>query len=340
MSTPTMSDAVSRWDPAPVRFGERDWLDGRTVALIGTACLLAIVLALLSATFLTGATSFTLSRHIALYALVALAQALCLAVRGMNLSLGALGSVCTVLLGLLLDPAFAGMPTMLGVVAVLAAGLAAGLVQGVLIVRLRIDAFIVSLSLMFVFLGLRSGISGGSAYRLPEGFTWLGQSGMLGAIPWLLVLALAVLALAALVLGRTVPGRQFLATGSNPDAARLAGIATDRMIVSAHAVSGLVAAVAAISWASWSGNAAPQTGDDWLIASFAVAIIGGTSLAGGGIPVAGLLAGAAVFTLIKHALVVARINDQYSSTVLGALILLAIVGDRLRERLLGTGWRH
>src|SRR4029077_4215855 len=108
-----------------------------------------------------------------------------------------------------------------------------------------------------------------------------------------------------------------------------------RMIIIAHVLSGGFAALAAIIWASWSGNAAPQTGDDWLIISFAVAIIGGTGLKGSLISPVGILMGAIIFKLIQHCLVIMKINDNYSNTVLGALILLAIVVDRTREKLGG-----
>ena len=96
--------------------------------------------------------------------------------------------------------------------------------------------------------------------------------------------------------------------------------------------SGGFAALAAIVWASWNGNAAPSTGDDWLIISFAVAIIGGTGLKGSQmISPVGILMGAIIFKLIQHSLVILKINDNYSNTLLGGLILLAIVVDRARE---------
>jgi ribose transport system permease protein len=105
------------------------------------------------------------------------------------------------------------------------------------------------------------------------------------------------------------------------------------MTIIAHALSGCFAVLAAIVWASQSGNAAPQTGDDWLIISFAVAIIGGTGLKGNLISPFGILMGAIIFKLIQHALVILKINDNYSNTLLGGLILLAIVVDRAREHL-------
>jgi ribose transport system permease protein len=311
-------------------FGRKDWVSGRTLGLIMFAGVLMIAMALVSPGFLTAQTFFSQSRYVAFYALVALAQAVCLAAGDLNLAVGAVGSVATVLLGLLLSTA--GVPAWGAVPLVLLLGPLTGWWHGWLITRLKIDAFIVTLSMMFVYMGLRSGISGGASYAVPASFWWLGQGSIGGRLPYMVLVLIAVLWSASFLYGHTVLGRRLLATGSNADAARLSGINTRRMVVYAHMLSGTFSVMAAIMWASWSGNAAPQTGDDWLVISFAVAIIGGTGLKGSLISPMGILMGAIIFKLIQHSLVILKINDNYSNTLLGGLILLAIVVDRARER--------
>ena len=96
-------------------------------------------------------------------------------------------------------------------------------------------------------------------------------------------------------------------------------------------LSGFFAALAAVLWASQLGSAAPETGDTWLIISFAVAIIGGTGLNGGVISAFGLFMGAAIFMLIKHGLVEVKANPYFANAFLGLLILLAVAVDRMRE---------
>jgi ribose transport system permease protein len=251
----------------------------------------------------------------------------------MNLAVGAVGSVATVVLGLLIAPDQAGLSAWVAVPIVLLVGPLTGLLNGLVITRLKIDAFVVTLSMMFVYMGLRSGVSGGNAYTVPTSFWWLGQGSVGGWLPYMVLVMLALLAATAFMFGQTVLGRRLLATGSNAEAARLSGIDTRRMVVCAHVLSGCFSVLAAVLWASWSGNAAPQTGDDWLIVSFAVAIIGGTGLRGSLISAPGILMGAIIFKLIQHCLVILRINDNYSNTLLGGLILLAIVVDRAREHL-------
>lgn len=314
-------------------FGQTDWVSSRSLGLILFAGLLMIVMALASTSFLTTETLFSQSRYVAFYVLVAMSQAVCLAVGDLNLTVGAIGSAVTVGLGLMIDPAFAGVAPWLGVPLVFLLGPLAGLINGLIITRLRIDAFIVTLSMMFVYMGLRSGISGGNSYSIPGSFWWLGQGSLWGTIPYMALVMAVVLFAVSYLYRHTVLGRRLLATGSSSDAARLSGINTKRMIVVAHVLSGGFAALAAIMWASWSGNAAPQTGDDWLIISFAVAIIGGTGLRGSLISPFGILLGALIFKLIQHALVIMKINDNFSNTLLGGLILLAILVDRARERL-------
>lgn len=307
---------------------QREWFRGRTNGLIISFTLLFCVLAVASTTFLSGYTMFVLSRQVAFYVLIALAQAVCLVVGGMNLSVGGIGSMATVVLGLCLD-AWRLSPW-LAVPAALAFGCASGFANGWLITRLRIDSFIVTLSMMFLLMGLRSGISGGQPYAVPASFTFIGQSQVLG-LPYVFLIALLVLAAMTLVFRNTVFGRHLLATGSNVHAARLSGIPTDRVIVHANVLSGALAALAAVLWASQLGSAAPETGDSWLIVSFAVAIIGGTGLNGGVISAFGILLGAAIFMLIKHGLVEVKANPYFANAFLGALILLAVAVDRLRE---------
>jgi len=184
--------------------------------------------------------------------------------------------------------------------------------------------------MMFVYMGLRSGISGGEPYGLPQSFTFIGRQKLFG-LSYVFMIVIVVLAGLSYMFRNTVFGRRLLATGGNADAARLSGIDTDRMIVWANTLSGLFASLAAVLWASQRGSAAPETGDAWLIGSFAVAIIGGTGLTGGVISALGIFMGGAIFMLIKHGIVVLKVNDYYANSFLGALILLAIIVDRARE---------
>src|SRR5258707_630745 len=116
---------------------------------------------------------------------------------------------------------------------------------------------------------------------------FIGQSAVLG-VSWVFVLVCLILVATGYMFSYTVFGRQMLATGGKEHAARLCGIATDGIVFRAHMISGFLAALAAVLWASMVGSCAPETGDSWLIGSFAVSIIAGTGLTGGGISCTGI----------------------------------------------------
>ena len=316
----------------------RALIPGRTIGLIIAVGLLFGLIAAYSKTFLTGYTQFVVSRQVAQFVLIALAQAVCLVVGGMNLSVGGIGSLVTVALGLCLDSW--GVSGWIAVPIALTVGCACGLINGLLITIVKINSFIVTLSTMFIFMGLRSGISGGNPYKVPESFTFIGQGGItfewFGAgpqkvIPYFFIITVLVLIAVAYMYRNTVFGRRMLATGGNEDAARLSGIRTGRMIVGANVLSGLLAALAAVLYASELGSAAPETGDSWLIISFAVAIIGGTGLDGGVISALGVLMGGIIYTLIQQGLTEVQANSYYQKVYFGLLVLLTIAIDRGRE---------
>src|SRR5260221_11733159 len=103
------------------------------------------------------------------------------------------------------------------------------------------------------------------------------------------------------------------------------------MVLWAHVISGVLAGLAAVLWTSMIGSAAPETGDTWLIGSFAVAIIGGTGLNGGSISILGIFLGGAIFILIQNGLIDFKANPYFANSFLGGFILLAIILDRILE---------
>ena len=306
----------------------RQFRGGRALGLLFGTIVLFGAIALVSDTFLKPYTMFIIARQIAFSILIALSQAVCLVVGGMNLSVGAIGSMATVILGLCFQEL--KLNAWLAVTITLLFGVVSGAINGLIITRLRINSFIVTLSLMFVYMGLRSGISGGSPYTIPVDFGFIGQSAIFG-VSWVFVLVCLILLATGYMFSHTIFGRHMLATGGNENAARLCGIATDSVVFRAHVISGFLAALAAILWASMIGSCAPETGDSWLIGSFAVSIIGGTGLNGGVISIAGIFLGGAIFVLINYGLIEIKANPYFANSFLGALILLAIVLDRVRE---------
>ncbi len=157
-----------------------------------------------------------------------------------------------------------------------------------------------------------------------------------GPLPEMLLVALPIVIVIAVFFGRMVLGRQMLAYGGNPHAAELSGISASRVVILAHTLSGVLAAVAGMLSVARLQNATPSIGDEWLIASFAAPVIGGAVLTGGHLPVIGTCLGVLVVALINQALVMLAVDPFYVQVLLGLLILGAVGLNRLREARLGT----
>lgn len=303
-------------------------LKRKDMGVVIATALLFLFFAIGADSFFTRYNLFNLSRTAGLSIFIALAQMIVLVVGDMNLSVGAIGGLVVVTAGWAM--ASMGWPPIVAVPLAILVGVIAGFFNGFVITRLKINSFIVTLSTLFIFTGLVTGISKGFPYTdIPKGFQLIGRGSIFG-VPYVFLLALVALAIMAYVFKYTVVGRRILATGGNLEAAQLSGIRTDRIILLAHTLSGLFAAIAAVLWVSRMGSAQPATGGDWLIISFAVAIIGGTALTGGEASMLALFAAAILLTLIKNGLIMFNVNVYFEQTFLGLIILLAVSIDRIR----------
>ncbi|GHV73146.1 ABC transporter permease [Spirochaetia bacterium] len=292
------------------------------VPVIGAALLMAVIFAAASPSFLSSFNVFNMSRTASHYIFLALAQGMALIVGGMNLSIGYIGSMSVVTLGISMQ---SGLPPAAAVLLALLVGSVAGLLNGFLITRLKLNSFVVTLATSFVFQGLTIGISRGMPYnKIPVSYQWLGRGNIFGVIPYMFILALILLALMHFFFRYTVLGRRILATGGNEMAARMSAVNTDRTVLIANIFSGIFAAVAAIAVVSKDGSANPGVGSDWMIYSFAVAVIGGTSLKGGIISPFGLIVSAFLIVFIKNGLVMINANAYFEQVYLGIILLISV----------------
>ncbi|MFW6312329.1 MAG: ABC transporter permease [Spirochaetota bacterium] len=336
MSDHTPRDAGQRGVPRPVT-NLRKAFQRKETPIAGAAVVLFVVFAISSDSFLTPFNIFNVSRNLSFNIFIALGQTFALVVGGLNLSVGAIGGLSTVTVGLMVSTL--GLPSWLAVITALAVGLLAGFINGILITKLKLNSFIVTLSTTFIFTGLVYGISRGYPYTdIPEQFSYFGRQSLLffPAVFWLMIAALIAV---WYFFAKTVTGRRMLATGSNETAARLSGINTDRIIVTANVIGALWAALTGILYVSRMGTAQPATGQNWLIISFAVAIIGGTALRGGFVSSIGLFAGGIILVLIKNGLVLLEANVYFEQAFLGVIILLAVSLESI-QMVIGAGRRR
>ena len=299
------------------------------VTVIIAVLILGLIFTVFSDNFLTLYNIFNLSRTAAIYIFIAIGQAMVVIVGGMNLSLGYIGGMTVVAAGYSMQEL--GLSPPLAILIGLLVGLLAGLLNGVIITILKLNSFVVTLATSFIFTGLINGVSQGYPYNeIPVSFTIVGRDGLLG-IPYLLWLAIIALLLLGYFFKFTVTGRRVLATGGNAQAAKMSGVNTAKMVILANLLSGLSAAIAGLLWISRTGSAQPSTGVDWMVISFAVAVIGGTALKGGVFNPIGVFFAGFLIVMVKNGLVMLNANIYYEQTYLGIILLLAVSLDSLKD---------
>jgi ribose transport system permease protein len=288
----------------------------------------AIALSFIAPNFLTEFNIYVMLRSLSVGLLVAFAQMITLGVGQMNIAVGALGGLTAIIFGATMEQY--GFPIALAVPVALGIGALGGLINGLLTVRTGVNAFIITLATASAFTGIDFGVTGSIPfYKMPAALVAFGDR-HLSAIPYLLVAPLIVAAALGLFFSRTAPGRQLLAFGGNPQAAELSGISRERVVISAHVLSGLLAGAAAVLAVAQLGSAQPTIGADWLLLSFAAPIIGGAALTGGHISVLGTMFAVLLLGLIQNGMVLAKVDPYWVQFVLGALILAAVGLNRWR----------
>lgn len=306
----------------------------RDFALVPPIIAIVILGSILYPAFRTQATFTDLLSTMAWIALLVVAESLILITGKMDLSLestvGLAPGIAAWLTvpkginhGLHLVPGFWAVPIALAIGGVI------GAINGFLIVKLRINAFIVTLGMLITLRGVLTGISHGQTFfGLTGSQMYLGSASWLGlpASIWVVVITFAI---GIFVLAKTQAGRSLYAIGGNVDAARAAGIRTDRVIWTVLIIGGLLAALAGVVE---SGNLASVTsnmGSGRIFDVFAAAVIGGISLNGGKGTLFGAFTGVLLLNLIFKVLTFAGVPTQWFDFLNGAVILVVLMGQRI-----------
>jgi L-arabinose transport system permease protein len=219
----------------------------------------------------------------------------------------------------------------IGIVAGLASGALIGFLNGWVVARLRVNSLIVTLATMEIVRGLAFLVSGGKAVSIvAERFYMLGSGSFLGLnYPiWLMLLAFVIF---GTLLNRTVFGRNVLAIGGNPEAARLAGVPVDGVRIGVFILQGLVAAAAGIVLAARITSGQPNTSQGLELAVISACVLGGVSLSGGVATVAGVIIGVLIMGAAQNALNLLDVPTFYQYVVRGGILLAAVIFDRLRQ---------
>lgn len=225
-----------------------------------------------------------------------------------------------------------GLPWPIALVLMLVVSTAIGVLNGLMVIKLRMNALMVTLAMQILLGGAAIAVASSRQFTaLPDGFTYLGRSHV-GPVPLAVILLAVILIGAYIVLELSVFGRRLYAVGSNRNAARAAGINDNRMIITAFAISGLLSGVAGYILVGRLGVASAGMSSGAMFLSVAAAVIGGVSLTGGQGTIQGMFGGVLVMGVIANALNLAQIPSEYVRVVTGIVILVAVFVDAVRAR--------
>jgi ribose transport system permease protein len=208
-----------------------------------------------------------------------------------------------------------------------------GLFSGVLVAKLNIPPFIVTLSTMLVGSGIAYVIAQGqSIYQVPETYIWLGRGTVFGCVPVSVIFMIVLYFAAHIMMSRTVLGRYIYAVGGNKEAARLSGVSVNNVIIFVYALCGALAGLGGIITASQLKSGSPNYGQMYELYVIAAVVVGGTSLSGGEGKIFGTLIGAFIIAVIQNGMNLTGVESYTQKVILGLVILGAVMLDMMKKK--------
>lgn len=315
--------------------------------------ILLLVFPHFSPVYLTWTNLVTMTQHVSVTAVLATGMTFVIVTAGIDLSVGSIAALSGVVAGYLIDVglpfgnAQVFLPSVVVIVLAVLTGTVVGAINGLVITRLRIPAFIATLGMLYVARGAALLISGGESFiglsglaaHHNLGFDYVGTARWLH-VPVQIYLMVLIGLVGAFVAGRTTFGRHVYAVGGNERAANSAGIRVRQVKVAVYAISGACAGVAGVLLASQLSAADPTAATNYELAAIAAVVLGGTSLFGGQGTVGGSVAGAFVIGFLNDGLVLANVSEFWQMVATGLVIITAVGidefqragSDRLRSR--------
>ncbi len=270
--------------------------------------------------------------------ILGIGQTLVILTAGIDLSVGVIMVISSVVMGRL--GVIDGLPVILAFPLGLLVGSAFGFLNGVLITRLKMPPFIVTLGTLSIIGALNTFYSESETIGMQDiqDKAWflqiMGNQIQIGSalIMWGTFLMLIVAAVVWYVLNRTAYGRHVYATGDDPEAARLAGINTDHILLSVYVLAGLIAAIAGWALIGRVGAISPTAGENANLDSITAVVIGGTSLFGGRGSIVGTVIGALIVGVFRSAVSLAGLDVLWQEFAIGVLIIIAVALDQWIRR--------
>jgi len=272
------------------------------------------------------------------FAIMAIGATMVIVSGGIDLSVGSIYALAGVSMALVLralGPMSDGATVLIGLAVCLGVGLLCGLLNGALVVGLRVHPFIITLGTMWVLRGIAFVATKAESITVPQPLTKvvkasLGLPATLYPVPMLTMIAVTILG--TIYLQRTVMGRHIFAFGGNAEASRFAGLSLSGIQIGVFAVSGLTAGLAAFLGASFYGSASSGDAQGYELYVIASAVVGGASLIGGRGSALGAMLGALLIVLIRQSIRTLHFDQNYEWIVIGCAIIIAVVVDQWSTR--------
>ena len=293
-------------------------------SLIGLV-LLCIVITIVTPNFLSVSNITNVFTQVSVNAIIAIGMTFVILTGGIDLSVGSTLAISGAV-GASIVKSTGNVFLAIIVAAVI--GIAVGLINGLLVSKGKLQAFIVTLATMTIFRGATLVFTDGTPIsKLPEAFVKIGN-GKLGFMPIPVIITIIIAIIAVYALSQTRFGRYLYALGGNEDVSRLSGINTDKIKTLVYVVSGFASAIAGVIITSRIGSASPNAGTGFELDAIAAVVIGGTSLAGGEGTITGTLIGALIIGVLNNGLNLMNVSPFYQSIVKGLVILIAVLLDK------------
>ncbi len=284
--------------------------------------------------FTTGSNLSTILLQVTIIGILGIAQTLIILTAGIDLSVGIVMVLSSIVMGRV--AVTQGWPVEIGFTVGILVGTACGYVNGMLVTRLRMPPFIVTLGTLSIFTALNTWYSQSESVRNVDiqdkaaFLLMMGQPIQIGTarIIYGSVFMLVIAAVVWYVLNRTAFGRHVYAVGDDPEAARLAGINTDRTLLKVYVIAGLISAIAGWVLIGRVGAISPTSGQDANLDSITAVVIGGTSLFGGRGSIVGTLIGALIVGVFRSSVSLAGLDVLWQQFAVGVLIIVAVALDQ------------
>ncbi len=298
----------------------------KNAGILAVLIIFGFILSLATDNFLTNSNLISVLRQISINMFIALGMTFVIILGGIDLSVGSIVAMSgTLIVGFIVTQ---GMPIALAILLGLLLGTLAGFINGALIARFKVPAFIVTMAMMNIASGVAYVYSGGRSTRIKDDiFVNIGTGYMFDVIPLPVVYMVLLILLFSFILNKTKFGMYIFAIGGNRESAKLSGVPIMKIEILVYTLTGLLASFAGLVLASRMYSGQPSVGKGYELDAIAACVLGGVSMAGGKGHISGTVIGAMVIGIISNGLNLMGVSSFWQLIVKGIIILIAILID-------------